>query len=96
MPVLKRTLAEADPTASTSARGAKKASPEVVQRGQMDQDFKSKTVAELASMLKERGLPHKGRKAELIQRLEDAGETTSAETPQTIEVSPCLSPFITL
>jgi SAP domain len=96
MPVLKRRLAEADPNASSAAPAAKKASPEVAQPSQMNQDLKSKTVAELASMLKERGLPHKGRKAELIQRLEDAGETTTAERPQIIKVSPCLLPFITL
>jgi SAP domain len=96
MPVLKRTLAEADPTASASAPAAKKASPEVAEPGQMNQDFRSKTVAELTSMLKERGLPHTGRKAQLIQRLEDAGETTSAETSQATEVSLCLLPFITL
>jgi SAP domain len=92
MPAPKRTLAEADPSASAPAPAAKKASPRVIQPGEMNQDFKSKTVAELTSMLKERGLPHTGRKAQLIQRLDDASKTTSGETHQAIEVSPDLLP----
>ena len=94
----KRTLAEVDPNAS-SAPAAKKPSVGGA-LGKENQHFKSKTVAELATMLKERGLPHTGKKAELVQRLEDTSKTISrageATTPsddshKTSEVSrrPC-------
>jgi SAP domain len=84
MPRTKRTLAEADPNASVLAPAAKKASRGAAV-GKENQNYKSKTVAELTSILKERGLPHTGKKAELIQRLADttrtitqAGEATMA------------------
>lgn len=74
MPRIKRTLAEADPNASAPAPVAKKASRERA-TGKENMSYKSKTVPELVSMLKERGLPHKGKKAELIERLEETSKT---------------------
>jgi SAP domain len=76
MPRTKRTLAEADSNSSAPAPAAKKASPErASEKG--NQNYKTKTVAELASMLKDLGLPHTGKKAELVQHLDDTSKTIS-------------------
>ena len=76
MPPTKRPLAEADPNATAPAPVAKRASHGPASCKD-SQDYKLKTVAELASMLKERGLPHTGKKAELVQRLDVTQETIS-------------------
>jgi SAP domain len=81
MPRAKRALAEADPNASAPAPAAKKASSGKASSGTVlgkeNQPFKSKTVAELSSMLKERGLPHTGKKGDLVRRLEETTKTIS-------------------
>lgn len=76
MPRPKRTLAEADPNASVPAPATKKASTGAAS-GKENENYRSKTVVELVNLLKERGLPSRGRKAELVQRLEETTKTIS-------------------
>jgi SAP domain len=76
MPRTKRTLVEADPNASAPAPASRKASPSVAS-GKDNQNYRVKTVAELAKMLEDRGLPHTGKKAELVQRLDETSKTIS-------------------
>lgn len=43
-------------------------------------DYAKKTVAELTEILKSRGLPHSGKKADLVARLNDADKQVEAES----------------
>jgi len=53
----------------------------------MAEDFDNMTVAELKVLLREAGLPVSGKKAELISRLSDAGESPAEEEEEEEEVA---------
>ena len=43
-------------------------------------EYGKKTVAELQEILKSRGLPHSGKKADLVARLNEADQTAASTT----------------
>ena len=50
----------------------------------MSDDFENMTVAQLKDVLRERGLPVSGKKAELIARLSEAPEESPEEPPSEV------------
>ena len=80
MPRAKRPLADADANAAPAPkRVARGSSTNQDQENQANNqakiqaiEYEKKTVPELAKLLKERSLPHSGRKVDLVRRLMDA------------------------
>ena len=86
MPRQKRTLAEADANASQPAPKRSTTTTPAGKENQMSA-LGSKTNAELPSMLKVRGLPHSGKKAELIARLAESSSSSRDGTEHFAQAS---------
>lgn len=86
MPRQKRTLDEADANTVQPAPDISKTTALAGEENQMSA-LGSKTNAELASMLKDRGLPYSGKKADLIARLARSSPSSSDGTEQFAQAS---------
>lgn len=75
----KRTFAESDADTSQPTSEISKSTMRPTGKGNQAGDLGSKTNAELGSMLKARGLPHTGKKADLLARLEASSGSSTTE-----------------
>ena len=87
MPRQKRTLAEADANALQPAPKLSRMTTTLAGKENQMSALGSKTNAELASMLKVRGLPYSGKKAELIARLAEAASSSRDSTEHSAQAS---------
>ena len=76
MPRAKRPLAEVDANAGPASK--KVATGSVDGKENLAATYTKKTVPELSEMLKERSLPHTGKKADLVDRLVQSSPDTPA------------------